>query len=113
MDRNNKFSLKLPPVSLCLLFLTAVAKNLELSKFKEILSVTKRRLFSKYQTTFKFLVVYVFLKFAKHSLSLSLSLVRILSKNFFFVESVLPHIQNQAISLDSAVVYVSVKNFEG
>jgi hypothetical protein len=29
------------------------------------------------------------------------------------VESVLPHIQNQAISLDSAVVYVSVKNFEG
>jgi hypothetical protein len=37
MDRANTFSMKihLPPFGLCLLFLTAVAKNLELNTFKE------------------------------------------------------------------------------
>ena len=41
----------------------------------------------------------------------ALSLVHILSHNFFFfVEPVLPHCQNQAILLQNAVIYALEKN---
>jgi len=61
----------LPPIALYLMFLTAVAKDLELNTFKEDERVHIRGSLSNWQS-FYFLVMYFFLKCAKHSLSLSL-----------------------------------------
>jgi hypothetical protein len=86
MERANTFSLKLhfPPVGLSLLFLTAVAKNLETNTFKEDESVSIRGLLSNRQTSFKFLVMYVFLNGAKHSLSGLNSLTQFLFRGINF-----------------------------
>jgi hypothetical protein len=43
----------------------------------------------------------------------TLSLFQILSHNFFFVEPVSPHFQNQALLLENDVVYALRKIFEG